>query len=77
MKEKKFLSCLLALVMSCGVLMGFAACGPGTENDDGSGGPVVVCEHELQRVERQEATCTEPGHIGYYTCSLCGKIFFD
>lgn len=77
MKEKNFLSCLLALVMSCGVLMGLAACGPGTEKDNGSGGPVVVCEHELQRVERQEATCTEPGHIGYYTCSLCGKIFFD
>lgn len=80
MNGKKFISWMLALVLSCGALAGIAACKQETQDDgggSGSGGSTAACEHELQRTERQAATCTAPGHIGYYTCSLCGKIFFD
>lgn len=77
MKGKKIFSWLLALALSGSMLTGLVACGEGTENNDGSDSSVAACEHDLQRVDCQEATCTAPGHIGYYTCSLCGKIFFD
>ena len=79
MKGKKIIGRLLALVLYCGALTGVAACGTTQGNDvgGGSGNSAESCEHQLQRVERQTPTCTEPGHIAYYACSLCDKIFFD
>lgn len=33
--------------------------------------------HDLKKVGKKEATCTEAGNIEYYKCSLCGKIYKD
>ncbi len=34
-------------------------------------------EHKLTLVPAEAPTCTEPGHIAYYTCSHCDKLFAD
>ena len=34
-------------------------------------------EHKLISVPAEAATCTEPGHTVYYTCSHCDKLFAD
>ena len=36
-----------------------------------------VHSHELVKTEAVAATCTEPGSIEYWTCSLCGRYFSD
>ena len=33
--------------------------------------------HALTKTSAKAATCTEPGNIEYYTCSVCGKLFSD
>ena len=33
--------------------------------------------HQMTRVEARAATDTTPGNIEYYTCDLCGAMFFD
>ena len=39
---------------------------------------IEVCKHtSLTAVPAKEATCTEDGHIAYWTCSDCGKYFGD
>lgn len=38
---------------------------------------VVCTEHDLVPTEAVSATCTEPGSIAYWTCSVCEKIFAD
>jgi len=35
------------------------------------------CDHALVKTDRVEATCTEPGNIAYWTCTLCGKLYSD
>ena len=39
--------------------------------------PPVLVFHALTKVEAVPATCEEPGHIGYYSCSGCGQMFTD
>ena len=37
-----------------------------------------VCEHQLELVkEYQAATCTEPGNIAYWHCTVCDNYFKD
>ena len=38
---------------------------------------VVCTEHDLAPTEAVSATCTEPGNVAYWTCSVCEKIFAD
>lgn len=33
--------------------------------------------HELKKVEKTQATCTQPGNIEYYACSGCPQLFED
>ena len=33
--------------------------------------------HNIEMIDRNEATCTEDGNIKYYTCSACDKLFAD
>ena len=40
-------------------------------------GDVPEHEHVLTLVPEQAATCTADGHIAYYTCSQCNKLFAD
>lgn len=35
------------------------------------------CSHELEAKLGNAATCTEPGNIAYWQCSLCGRYFLD
>jgi len=42
---------------------------------DGSQGGVHV--HDMVYTSAVAATCTEPGHYEYYSCSRCGKYFRD
>lgn len=42
---------------------------------DGSQGGVHV--HDMVYTSAVAATCTEPGHKEYYSCSRCGKYFSD
>ena len=35
------------------------------------------CSHELEAKLGNAATCTEPGNIAYWQCSLCGRYFSD
>lgn len=39
--------------------------------------PALLHKHELTRVERKDATCTEAGNIEHYTCNGCSEIFAD
>ena len=36
---------------------------------------VAVTGHTLVHTAYQDSTCTEPGNIEYWRCSVCGKIF--
>ena len=65
MKNKlrtKLFVLLASAVFVCS-LVAFTAC---------SGG-----DHQLTFVEEQPATCTEAGHVAYYLCSHCGKLYAD
>ena len=37
----------------------------------------TVHNHLVTKVTAVSATCTEPGNIQYYICSICGKVFED
>ena len=39
--------------------------------------PAKDHKHKLTKVEKKEATCTEPGNVEYYTCSGCSDVFSD
>ena len=40
--------------------------------------PFSDCTHNtLRSVRGLEPTCTEDGHIAYYECATCGKLFLD
>ena len=40
--------------------------------------PFSDCTHStLKNVRGLEPTCTEAGHVAYYECSTCGKLFLD
>ena len=40
--------------------------------------PFSDCPHNtLKSVRGLEASCTEDGHIAYYECATCGKLFLD
>ena len=41
------------------------------------GGEAVVHVHMLKYVNGKEATCTEPGTVGYWRCSTCEKMYSD
>ena len=38
---------------------------------------VEALGHKLQKTEADAATCTEPGHTAYWTCTVCKKLFSD
>ena len=37
----------------------------------------LTCTHDLTKTEAISATCLATGNKEYYTCSICGKIYFD
>lgn len=37
----------------------------------------LTLAHTLTKTEASPATCTEPGSVEYWTCSICGKYFSD
>ena len=39
--------------------------------------PKLDHSHEMSKVERKEATCTEDGNIEYWTCTKCGKNYSE
>jgi len=39
--------------------------------------PPVSHEHPLAHVEEKPATCTESGHIEYWSCEVCNKLYAD
>lgn len=39
--------------------------------------PIPRLPHMLTETPAKEAACTEPGHLAYWTCGGCGKIFRD
>ena len=40
--------------------------------------PFSDCTHNtLKNVRGLEPTCTEAGHVAYYECATCGKLFLD
>ncbi len=38
---------------------------------------LAIVPHTLTKHDRVEPTCTAPGNIEYYECSVCGKLFSD
>ena len=36
-----------------------------------------LAPHTLTKKEAQASTCTEPGNIAYWTCSVCNQLFSD
>ncbi len=38
---------------------------------------VAALEHNISRIEEVKPTCTKEGHIEFYECSLCQKLYFD
>ena len=38
---------------------------------------LTIREHELEKTEAVEASCTADGNAEYWTCSLCGQLFSD
>lgn len=38
---------------------------------------VPATGHNLEKVAAKEATCTESGHLAYWKCNKCGKLFKD
>ena len=36
-----------------------------------------ICEHNLQKIDGKDPTCTEDGNSEYWFCSFCGKYFAD
>ncbi len=65
---KKLFSLILAIIIFCSL----AGCKGGGNSQSGSSGKVHT--HEYTLVKPQKSTCSENGHIIYYTCD-CGKIF--
>lgn len=39
--------------------------------------PAKTHKHELTKVPKRDATCTEPGNVEYYTCNGCSDFFTD
>lgn len=37
----------------------------------------IACNHNMLHTESKDATCTEPGNIEYWQCSICEKYFAD
>jgi hypothetical protein len=37
----------------------------------------IEAGHDIEKVEAQNPTCTENGHIEYYQCKYCNKLFSD
>lgn len=35
------------------------------------------CEHNIENIKAQEATCIKKGNIEYYHCSKCDKYYTD
>ena len=33
--------------------------------------------HSMEKTEAEPATCTSDGHVEYWTCSRCGKLYLD
>ena len=33
--------------------------------------------HSMEKTEAEAATCTSDGHVEYWTCSRCGKLYLD
>lgn len=56
-----------------------AALGDGFKASCGT--PVLAweeaAEHDLQKTEAKDVTCTEDGNIAFWTCSECGLVFCD
>ncbi len=38
---------------------------------------MAMINHNLVEVSEQEATCTEPGHIHHWRCTVCNNLFSD
>lgn len=38
---------------------------------------VAALEHNISSIEEVKPTCTKEGHIEFYECSLCQKLYFD
>ena len=73
--KKKLLFLLLALLMIVSCAIGFVACGE-SENDNENKSPSGHV-HDMEYVSVKEANCTESGHIAYWYCQECGKMFSD
>ena len=39
--------------------------------------PVKDHKHNLTKIQKKDATCTEPGNVEYYTCDGCSDFFAD
>lgn len=50
-------------------------------SSEASGGNITAKQyclsHSMQMTPEQPATCTKPGNIAYYACSVCGLLFSD
>ena len=38
---------------------------------------IQALDHNLEKIEKEEATCTEGGYEGYWSCTNCQKFFAD
>ena len=38
---------------------------------------IQALDHSLEKIEKEEATCTEGGYEGYWSCTNCQKLFAD
>ena len=38
---------------------------------------IQALDHNLEKIEKEEATCTEGGYEGYWSCTNCQKLFAD
>ena len=65
---KKLFSLILAIIIFCS----FAGCKTDGNSQSGSSGDTHT--HEYALVKPQKSTCSENGHVIYYTCD-CGKVF--
>ena len=75
MKKSKLILASLLSVTMIGTLV---SCDKGETKPDEPSGPVEHV-HNLSKVEALAATCTEDGHIEYYTCDGvdCANSYFD
>lgn len=80
MKKRKLISGVLLVIMAA---MLSASAAFADDLTDGQGDvsqeelPSEEHVHALIYVEGADPTCTEAGHIGYWFCESCGKMFTD